>query len=338
MVLPAAPSKTNQVVKALETEIRSGRFAPGDKLPSMRVLGERFKVSTMVMHQAAVILEEKGLLTRSSRCGLFITDAPECRRLVIGVVTTILPQFMDHYYEGLFAAISAAGGVAIPVLAGKENDIRNMLAQNPSRVFIDVDSGCCSLPRLKRLLEKVPVTFFNRFEWNEPLPDSGFLLDYTGMTVHALRHLRERGHSRILFLGHLNEPLPFKLRQLREAGRIAGIEFGSPEFQYCGRFDFENNPERIVKIFKKNPPTALFCRSDYLAFEFNPKIEAFYPGCAGMERIGCFNTMWSRIPKHEFSTYDPQWPDVWKQAVAEQRSDVEWFMPKLIERNGKINR
>ena len=224
------------------------------------------------------------------------------------------------------------------MLAGKENDIRNMLAQNPSRVFVDVDSGCCSLPRLKRLLEKVPVTFFNRFEWNEPLPDSGFLLDYTGMTVHALRHLRERGHSRILFLGHLNEPLPFKLRQLREAGRIAGIEFGSPEFQYCGRFDFENNPERIVKIFKKNPPTALFCRSDYLAFEFIPKIEAFYPGCAGMERIGCFNTMWSRIPKHEFSTYDPQWPDVWKQAVAEQRSDVEWFMPKLIERNGKINR
>ncbi len=274
MVLPAAPSKTNLVVKTLETEIRSGRFAPGDKLPSMRVLGERFKVSTMVMHQAAVILEEKGLLTRSSRCGLFITDAPECRRLVIGVVTTILPQFMDHYYEGLFAAISAAGGVAIPVLAGTD----------------------------------------------------------------ALRHLRERGHSRILFLGHLNEPLPFKLRQLREAGRIAGIEFGSPEFQYCGRFDFENNPERIVKIFKKNPPTALFCRSDYLAFEFIPKIEAFYPGCAGMERIGCFNTMWSRIPKHEFSTYDPQWPDVWKQAVAEQRSDVEWFMPKLIERNGKINR
>ena len=186
MVLPAAPSKTNLVVKTLETEIRSGRFAPGDKLPSMRVLGERFKVSTMVMHQAAVILEEKGLLTRSSRCGLFITDAPECRRLVIGVVTTILPQFMDHYYEGLFAAISAAGGVAIPVLAGKENDIRNMLAQNPSRVFIDVDSGCCSLPRLKRLLEKVPVTFFNRFEWNEPLPDSGFLLFVESANIEFL--------------------------------------------------------------------------------------------------------------------------------------------------------
>lgn len=337
MQLSTVQTKTNQVVKTLETEIRSGRFSAGDRLPSMRTLGERFKVSTMVMHQAAVILEEKGLLTRSSRCGLFISEAPECKRLVIGILTTVIPQFMDHYYEGLFAAVNAAGGVAIPVLAGQETDMRNLLAQNPSRVFVDLESRKdTELSSLNQLLKGVPVTFFNRFEWDAPLPENAFLLDYTGMTVHTLRYLRSRGHERILFLGHEDQPRPFKRKQLIAAGEITGIEFGSPEFQYCCRFDFENNPERLVRIFRKNPPTALFSRSDYLVFEFMPKIEAFYPESARMERIGCFNTMWSRIPKQEFSTYDPHWPKVWKSAIMEKNSGLECFLPELIERHQKL--
>lgn len=61
------PSKTHNVLRTLERKIRSGQFEPGEKLPSMRELAKSFNVSTMVMQQAAVQLEEKGLLLRSSR-------------------------------------------------------------------------------------------------------------------------------------------------------------------------------------------------------------------------------------------------------------------------------
>ena len=104
-------SKTSLVLDALEKKIRAGQFTPGEKLPSMRELAKSFQVSTMVMQQVAIALEKKSLLVRSSKCGLFIPpEMEQPNRPVIGVLTTIAPQFMDFYYEGLFASVNAVGG------------------------------------------------------------------------------------------------------------------------------------------------------------------------------------------------------------------------------------
>lgn len=334
-MLKPVPLKKTHVAEVLENKIRSGDFMPGDKLPSMRSLGEYFNVSTMVMQQATEILEKKGLLTRSSRSGLFVAkDLLERQHRIYGVLTTILPRTMEGYYEGLFSAVNGSGSVVIPVYAGKSNEIRNLVAHKPLRVFIDLDAyHSFSIPELQKMLHNIPCTFFHRYEWEEPMTESGMLLDYVDVTLQALRFLRNRGHERIVFLSHDKELHSFKIKQFRKAAEIVGMEFGSPEFDYCGRFDFDFNPDRLVRIFKKNKATAIFSRSDSILFEFMSKLSVYFPETAGMDRIGCFNSLWSQIPGKEFSSFAIDWELAWKQVIARQNEqDPEWFSAKLIER------
>lgn len=326
------PSKTHNVLRTLERKIRSGQFEPGEKLPSMRELAKSFNVSTMVMQQAAVQLEEKGLLLRSSRCGLFIPDLPEQKRTVIGVMTDIRPQNMDFYYEGLFESVNKINGVVIPVFAGEESHVRSMLAQNPSKVLVDLEGACYDLNQINELLKDVPVTFFNRYEWINPPPESAVLIDRTAQTEDTLRYFFGRGHKRILFLGHYEKPREYKRLELEEAAKRVGLKLWTPEFQYCSHKEFDTNPQRIAKIFREEPPTAIFSRSDILLFNFMQKIRAFYPQCGDAELMGCYNTKSSQIPQYEFSSYDMQWHHVWDLAIRKKTRGTEWCIPKMVIR------
>ena len=326
-------SKTSLVLDALEKKIRAGQFTPGEKLPSMRELAKSFQVSTMVMQQVAIALEKKSLLVRSSKCGLFIPpEMEQPNRPVIGVLTTIAPQFMDFYYEGLFASVNAVGGVVIPVLMGQENDIRNMLAQNPSKVLVDLEGACYELDQVNTLLRNVPVTFFNRYEWMTPLPKSAVLIDRVAQTVDTLRHFENHGHKRILFVGHYRKPRPYKQYELETAAKIVGLKLWTPEFQYVCFDEFDTNPAHIAKIFREEPPTAIFSRSDINLFHFMQKIRAFYPECGDAELIGCYNTKNSQIAQHEFSSYDMQWHHAWDVAIRKKTPGIDWCVPKLIVR------
>ena len=65
-----------QVADALRAEIASGQLAPGDKLPSIRKLAERFGVAPMTAQSAIEMLRTEGLVYTSPGRGTFVrTDA-----------------------------------------------------------------------------------------------------------------------------------------------------------------------------------------------------------------------------------------------------------------------
>jgi DNA-binding GntR family transcriptional regulator len=61
-----------QVADALRSEIASGTLAPGDKLPSIRTLAERFGVAPMTAQSAIDILRSEGLIYTSPGRGTFV--------------------------------------------------------------------------------------------------------------------------------------------------------------------------------------------------------------------------------------------------------------------------
>jgi GntR family transcriptional regulator len=67
-----------QLATHLETEIRSGRLAPGHRLESEAVLGLRFAVSRITLRQAVEELVRKQLVVRKQGKGTFVT-APAVR-------------------------------------------------------------------------------------------------------------------------------------------------------------------------------------------------------------------------------------------------------------------
>ena len=66
-------SKTAIVTEDLAKSIRSGKYKPGEKLPSMRTLGKQYQVSTMVLYQACekLLTTEAQTKTAQQRAPLY---------------------------------------------------------------------------------------------------------------------------------------------------------------------------------------------------------------------------------------------------------------------------
>jgi GntR family transcriptional regulator len=70
-----------QIAGRLRAEIRSGRYRPGDRLPSESGLAERFRVSKVTARQAITQLRAEGLVTSRVGYGVFVAEPGPPRRL-----------------------------------------------------------------------------------------------------------------------------------------------------------------------------------------------------------------------------------------------------------------
>jgi hypothetical protein len=65
-------TQSSQVARALESQIGSGHFSPGRKMPSTRELARRFEVSQQVVKSALDVLARRSLIVRKPRVGIFV--------------------------------------------------------------------------------------------------------------------------------------------------------------------------------------------------------------------------------------------------------------------------
>jgi len=72
---PIVPrSLKDEFIERFEALILSGKFAPGDRVPSERDLGTLFGISRPVVHEGLRTLESRGLVTIESRKGVRVND------------------------------------------------------------------------------------------------------------------------------------------------------------------------------------------------------------------------------------------------------------------------
>ena len=72
MQLNRTQSKTSQVIRCIEAQIRSGALPRGSVLRSTRLLAADFHVSSQVIRYACDYLEDKGLIRRKPRSGTIV--------------------------------------------------------------------------------------------------------------------------------------------------------------------------------------------------------------------------------------------------------------------------
>lgn len=89
-------AKYKQLVKQLRSQIQSGTYPPGSKLPSENQLTVNFKVSRQTVRQALGILEQDGLVVRRRGSGTYVpknrfTCTP---RKTIGVIAAHLTDYI----------------------------------------------------------------------------------------------------------------------------------------------------------------------------------------------------------------------------------------------------
>mgnify|MGYP002674882205 FL=1 len=66
-----------QIVERIQTDIISGKYKPGDKLPSVRDLANEASVNPNTMQKAFSELERTGLVYTQRTAGRFITEDTE---------------------------------------------------------------------------------------------------------------------------------------------------------------------------------------------------------------------------------------------------------------------
>src|SRR5215469_9392929 len=67
--------KYQQLFDAIEHGIRSGRYSPGQKLPSEAALEAEFGISRITVVRALRELQQRGLVQRRAGSGTYVADA-----------------------------------------------------------------------------------------------------------------------------------------------------------------------------------------------------------------------------------------------------------------------
>jgi GntR family transcriptional regulator len=65
-----------QIADDLRSQIETGKFAPGERLPSNRAMSETYGVATETLRQALDILRGEGLVATQSTRGTFVLKEP----------------------------------------------------------------------------------------------------------------------------------------------------------------------------------------------------------------------------------------------------------------------
>lgn len=323
--LTVEPTKSRRVAERIERDIRSGLLAPGARMLGMRGLAGKFEVSFAVINSAYDILEAKGLVLRLPRSGAVVNPKlKSVKTKLLGLVTSYGRDDVEDYYEPLFAI--AARKRVVPMVAvlsdeGWQQTLGDLLDRQPDGLLVDVEARRFPLREMNALTAFVPVCFCNRWEWRPDTPERAVLLDYGWAYGEGLRHLRSRGHERVVLLTHHAQPQPYLLDLLRQA-QAADLPRVSLE-------ELKQNPSAADAALAG--ATAVWAQGDYALRQ----LLELRPETVKLDKIGFFNNQHSQVKGQEFSSFAPNFAAVWENAVAsfDGMAKTVYVKPELLLRN-----
>ncbi|MDR3689361.1 MAG: GntR family transcriptional regulator [Fimbriimonas sp.] len=260
-------TKHSAVAEALREEIRNGAWEPGDRIPSEKVLAEKYGVAYMTARQAVSSLVADGTLERIARKGTYLAGGqpifkPAGRNhfvlLVEGGKTSLDPYYLPPIVEAFGKEISSSGyelsvyGYSVEVL--------------DRLVTKDVLVCCILLSEQDVVYAKLLRERGNQVYAINRCKFGGFVAaNNVGGAEIAVNHLASLGHRRIGFVRGLPGNLDAGERRLGYVqgmmanGLRPGPEEGDHFVERCGH-------ESAAKMLaSENPPTAIFCASDLSA-------------------------------------------------------------------------
>lgn len=85
-----------QIIEKIQMDIISGRYKPGDKLPSVREFAQEASVNPNTMQKALAELERTGLVYSQRTSGRYITeDTAMIEELKNQIAENIITQFLE---------------------------------------------------------------------------------------------------------------------------------------------------------------------------------------------------------------------------------------------------
>ncbi|MEM6749107.1 MAG: GntR family transcriptional regulator [Planctomycetota bacterium] len=197
---PGVPLYVAVREKMLEA-IRSGRFQPGDRLPSTKEMSRKLAVSLVTTHRALQELETFGVIDRMQGRGTFISDRTNGagRDLRIGLLMQPDASLADYYHGQVLEGMHRAAREKRCELT----IIQRFDRGRPNcRAFVLVNPMDQQIRDLGPLEDTdAPVLLVGARSGEHPWID----VNNRDLVHEALAHLQRLGHRRIVFLGGADE-------------------------------------------------------------------------------------------------------------------------------------
>jgi len=261
-----------QVKRKLRQAILDGKLT--DRIPSERQLAKRYDIAQMTARKAIMDLVSEGVLYRQVGKGTFVCRPGTAAQRMYAIGFALYPGVADGaanpyfsmvlrgveevarqrgysvVFTGDIASLTGPGGIDRRDGPGRKVD--GVLA-----VAMDDEQAVRSAARV------VPTVLLD----NEMDGLSCVLADNISGGLLATRHLIERGHTRIAFLGGHGNSAVGRQRQTgyMQAMAGAGLEVETTLVRECG-FRFASGHAQIDRlVLRPDPPTAVFCVNDAVA-------------------------------------------------------------------------
>lgn len=198
-----------QVLGDLKAGIMSGRYQPGDKLPSEAELSERYSVSRVTVRRALDELAGEGYLTSRQGKGTFVTQRKLTRKLR---QSSNAKSFTDLCAEaGMTAGAHVLECQVVPV-------------HSESRTLFGAECDKLVLVSRIRTADGIPIMEENNYF---PLSRYAFLLDADLENVSIFSYIEK--HCGLVPARYTSSTIEIALCEAERAERL-GISAGDPLF------------------------------------------------------------------------------------------------------------
>jgi GntR family transcriptional regulator, arabinose operon transcriptional repressor len=276
----------------LREQIRAGRYAPGDRVPSEKELIEQYGVSRITTKKALEMLTKDGLIVRMPGKGSYVSGGeapgrsgkptPPAARSNGALIGLVLPDFSDSYGTGLVSGVEqeCSDNDRFTVLRrsngrqdSEERIIEALVGMGVGGIVImPVLDEHYSKRILRLVLDGFPLVFVDRHLNGITAPFAG--TDNIAAAKKGADHLLDLGHTRISLV---TPPASTTTLADRSEGFVrshAERGVGIDQSLWCNeivstmpRMGTEENIAadvgRIRSLVKRNPDITCFFATEY---------------------------------------------------------------------------
>jgi len=275
MTPPEVRHRYQEIARRLQQEIARGDFQPSGKLPSERVLGERFGVQRNTVRQALSVLEQQGQIITEGKRGSFVqpTSVVATRKSLLVSIHGDFSPALSRMIDG-FTRVAARSGYTVSLYDTHPAE-GAALDPIPSVDTMSAEvAGVALWPQnptdevaLSRLNEAIPLVLVDR-RVPGVMADCVRFDDVAGGRT-VTEHLIDQGHRRIAFL---TDEVFAETVQHRWQGYAAALEAASIPVDPKLSLFFYGIHEPLFSMAmrqmlqQEDAPTAIVCSNDVVAF------------------------------------------------------------------------
>ena len=238
--------KYESLLKKIKADIETGRFAPGERIPSEPRISKETGLSRNTIRQALRELELKGYLYRVQGKGTFVASRPAKKSNKIALVLYDL-HYAAHPFTGeMIKGIGetlAKEDYALEILAtGDFDSLNDELTDNSRHAGFIVAAQQIEREHIaKMILNGIPFVMAKNYV--PGLKINSTVFDYEKAGSLAARHLLSLNHSKIALLNAGNTTISTEFTNgVKRAFKESGKELNEKDI-----FDIAFEPDNVLK-------------------------------------------------------------------------------------------